>query len=69
MNARANPLRVVEKEPTLDEQIQLLLIQRKHALQALAWADEELLPLRRRYARERGEFMLPSIERLKRELL
>jgi hypothetical protein len=54
---------------SLDDEIRLLLIQRKQALESLAWADEELLPLRKRYAAERGEFMLPSLERLKRELL
>jgi hypothetical protein len=53
----------------IEQEIQRLLIQRRQALQALAWADEELLPLRKRYAAERGEFMLPTIERLQRELL
>lgn len=62
-------LALVAKEPPLEEQIQLALIQRRQALQALAWADEELLPLRKRYAAERGEFMLPTLERLQRELL
>jgi hypothetical protein len=59
---------VADEAPTLRDRIELLLIQRKHALQALAWADEELLPLRRQYARERGEYLLPSVERLQREL-
>jgi hypothetical protein len=53
----------------IEQEIQRLLIQRRQALQALAWADEELLPLRKRYAAERGEFMLPTIARLQRELL
>jgi hypothetical protein len=65
------PLRIVPEaaEAPIDQEIQRLLIQRRQALQALAWADEELLPLRKRYAAERGEFMLPTIERLQRELL
>jgi hypothetical protein len=70
MNRRPN-LRAVPPatEPPLDEEIRLLLVQRRQAIQALAWAEEELLPLRKRYAAERGEFMLPTIERLTRELL
>jgi hypothetical protein len=56
-------------EEPIEQEIQRLLIHRRQALQALAWADEELLPLRKRYATERGEFMLPTIERLQRELL
>jgi hypothetical protein len=70
MNRRAN-LRAVPPatEPALDEEIRLLLIQRRQAIQALAWADAELAPLRKRYAAERGEYMLPTIERLTRELL
>jgi hypothetical protein len=63
-------LHLVESdESPIDQEIQRLLIQRRQALQALAWADEELLPLRKRYAAERGEFMLPTIARLQRELL
>jgi hypothetical protein len=53
----------------LDDEIRLVLIQRRQALQALAWADADLLPLRKRYAAERGEFLLPSVERLTRELM
>jgi hypothetical protein len=63
-------LHLVESdESPIEQEIQRLLIQRRQALQALAWADEELLPLRKRYAADRGEFMLPTIERLQRELL
>lgn len=58
-----------QPEPSLEEQIESLLIQRRQALQALAWADAELLPLRRRFASDRGEYMLPSVERLQRDLL
>jgi septal ring factor EnvC (AmiA/AmiB activator) len=56
-------------EPRVEQEIQRLLIQRRQAIQALAWADAELAPLRKRYAAERGEYMLPTIERLTRELL
>lgn len=65
-------LHAVPDEPeqrSLEDQIQLLLIQRRQALQALAWADADLLPLRKRYAADRGEFLLPTIERLTREVL
>jgi hypothetical protein len=63
-------LHLVESdESPIEQEIQRLLIQRRQALQALAWADEELLPLRKRYAADHGEFMLPTIERLQRELL
>jgi recombination protein RecT len=68
--SRMKRLHLVESdESPIEQEIQRLLIQRRQALQALAWADEELLPLRKRYAAERGEFMLPTIERLQRELL
>lgn len=53
----------------VEDAIQRLLIQRRQALQALASIDEELLPLRKQYAADRGEYMLPTIERLQRELL
>ncbi|MDB5584340.1 MAG: hypothetical protein JWR80_9516 [Bradyrhizobium sp.] len=52
----------------LDDEIRRALIQHKQALESVKWAEEELLPLRQRYAAERGEFMLPSLERLRREL-
>jgi hypothetical protein len=60
-------LAIVHSEPALNEAIELALIQHKQALQAVRWAEEELEPLRKRYAAERGEFMLPTIERLRRE--
>lgn len=58
-----------QPEPSLEEQIEFLLIQRKQALQVVARIDAELLPLRKRFAADRGEFLLPSVERLQRELL
>jgi hypothetical protein len=61
-------LKLVGKEPSLEEQISLALTMHRQAVEALRWAEEELLPLRRSYARERGEFMLPTIERLRREV-
>lgn len=60
-------LKIVSDEPDLANEIQLLLIERRHAIEALASAEAELLPLRREYARQRGEYMLPTIERLQRE--
>lgn len=49
--------------------LQRALIQHKQALEAVKWAEDELQPLRRRYADARGEKMLPTLERLRRELL
>jgi hypothetical protein len=69
MNCASHLRSVPAADAPIEQEIQRLLIQRRQALQALAWADEELLPLRKRYAAERGEFMLPTIERLQRELL
>jgi hypothetical protein len=65
--ARSN-LKIVKPEPSLEDEIRLALIQHKQALESVRWAEDELQPLRRRYAAERGEFMLPSIERLRREI-
>lgn len=68
---RANPLRIVRQaeHPSLDDQLQLALIQHRRALEQVKSAEDELLPLRREYARRKGEFMLPTMERLNREFL
>jgi len=63
--SRPPRLRVVAD---LDDEIRLALVQHKQALESVKWAEDELLPLRKRYAAERGEFMPPSLERLRREL-
>lgn len=54
---------------SLEDDLRLALIQHKQALEHVQWAEQELLPLRRRYADAHGETMLPTIERLRRELL
>lgn len=59
-------LRVV---PTTEDALAALLRDRDRALREVAEIDAMMLPYRKRYAAERGEFMLPSLERLRRELL
>jgi hypothetical protein len=59
-------LRVV---PTTEDALATLLRDRDRALREIAELDAMMLAYRRRYAAERGEFMLPSLERLRRELL
>lgn len=55
--------------PGAEHGLRILIRDRERALRELAEIDAQLLPLRKRYAAERGEFMLPTLERLKRELL
>jgi hypothetical protein len=62
-------LKLVKPAPSLEDEIRLALIQHKQALESVRWAEDELQPLRRRYAAWKGEYMLPSIERLRREVL
>jgi hypothetical protein len=59
-------LRVVENTDTA---LRNLLNARDTAERELASIDAQMLAYRRSYARERGEFMLPSLSRLRRELL
>lgn len=59
-------LRVV---PTTEDALATLLRDRDRALREVAEIDAMMLAYRKRYAAERGEFMLPSLERLRRELL
>lgn len=46
-----------------------LLRERDRAVREIAEIDAQMLSYRKRYAAERGEYMLPTIERLRRELL
>jgi hypothetical protein len=62
----ATKLRVVENTDTA---LRNLLNAREMAERELASIDAQMLAYRRSYARERGEFLLPSLERLRRELL
>jgi hypothetical protein len=59
-------LRVVENTDTA---LRNLLNARDAAERELASIDAQMLAYRRSYARERGEYMLPTLERLRRELL
>ena len=59
-------LRVVQDTDTA---LRNLLNARDAAERELASIDAQMLAYRRSYARERGEFMLPTLERLRRELL
>jgi hypothetical protein len=62
----ATKLRVVENTDTA---LRNLLNARDAAERELASIDAQMLAYRRSYARERGEYMLPTLERLRRELL
>jgi 5-methylcytosine-specific restriction endonuclease McrBC regulatory subunit McrC len=59
-------LRVVQDTDTA---LRNLLRDRNMAERELASIDAQMLAYRRSYARERGEFLLPSLPRLRRELL
>jgi hypothetical protein len=59
-------LRIVENTDTA---LRNLLNARDAAERELASIDAQMLAYRRSYARERGEYLLPSLERLRRELL
>jgi hypothetical protein len=63
-------LRVVNQaEEPVDIALRTLLRDRDMAEREIQAIDQQMLPHRRSYARERGEFMLPSLSRLRRELL
>jgi hypothetical protein len=59
-------LRVVE---STDAALRTLLRDRDMAERELRAIDAQMLAYRRSFARERGEFMLPTLARLRRELL
>jgi hypothetical protein len=59
-------LRVVENTDTA---LRNLLRDRDAAEREIQAIDAQMLAYRRSYARERGEYMLPSLSRLRRELL
>lgn len=54
---------------TTENALRILLRDRDRATQEIAEIDRMMLSYRKAYARERGEFVLPSLERLRRELL
>lgn len=64
----APALKLVATEPTDEDVLRMFLRDRDQAAREIAAIDEQMLAYRKRYAAERGEFMLPSIERLRREL-
>jgi hypothetical protein len=66
MTTKPYALRVVQDTDTA---LRTLLRDREMAERELASIDAQMLAYRRSYARERGEFLLPSLPRLRRELL
>lgn len=67
MKPRAN-LKLVAEPRSVEDVLRMFLRDRDDAARDIAAIDEQMLPLRKRYAAERGEFMLPSLARLRREL-
>jgi hypothetical protein len=59
-------LKLVE---STEDALRTLLADRDRAVREIAEIDAQMLAYRKRYAAERGEFMPPSLERLRRELL
>jgi hypothetical protein len=70
MKSRAS-LHAVEPstEPPVECALRVLLRDRERAMREIADIDRQMLAYRKSYAAERGEFMLPSLERLTRELI
>jgi hypothetical protein len=54
--------------PRTDDALRTLLTERDECERRMAEIDREMLPYRKTYAGERGEFLIPTIERLRREL-
>ena len=52
-----------------DHALRRLLRERDKAVRELALIDSAMMLLRRKYADERGERLLPTVERLRLELL
>jgi hypothetical protein len=52
-----------------EDALRTLIRDRDRAVREIAEIDAQMLAYRKRYAAERGEFMPPSLERLRRELL
>jgi hypothetical protein len=71
--AAATKLRIVKGDPervgSPDAALRILLRDRDRASREIVEIDEQMLAYRKSYARERGEFMLPTLARLRRELL
>lgn len=62
-------LRVVKgEEPTVEDELRTLLRALGRVKREKAQIEGRMQPLRRRFADDRGEMMLPTIERLQREL-
>jgi hypothetical protein len=55
--------------PRTDDALRTLLTERDECERRISEIDREMLAYRKAYAGERGEFLLPSIERLRRELI
>jgi hypothetical protein len=65
MNTAKPSLRVVQDT---DSALRTLLRDRDELEREIASIDAQMLAYRRSYARERGEYLLPTIPRLRREL-
>jgi hypothetical protein len=56
-------------EPPVECALRVLLRDRERAVREIADIDRQMLAYRKSYAAERGEYLLPTIERIQRELL
>jgi hypothetical protein len=55
--------------PRTDDALRTLLTERDECERRIAEIDREMLPYRKAYAAERGEFLIPSLARLRRDLI
>lgn len=67
MKPRAN-LKLVAEPRSVEDVLRMFLRDRDDAVRDIAGIDEQMLTYRKRYAAERGEFLLPTLQRLRREL-
>jgi hypothetical protein len=66
---RSVPAPAEARLDTPEHCLRILIRDRDRAQREIAEIDAQMLAYRKRYAAERGEFMLPTIARLRRELL
>jgi hypothetical protein len=62
-------LKLVESTESIDDALRALLAERDECERRIAEIDREMLPYRKQYAAERGEFVPPDLPRLRREVL
>lgn len=68
MTARFKP-RIVTDEPSVEDVLRMFVRDRDQCERQIVEIDAQMLAYRKRYAAERGEFMPPTLKRLRRELL